>query len=106
MKNKIPEHLSKESQALWKGITEEYSIDDAAGLKILQTALEALDRCQAARAEIDKVGMTVIDKFGQVKPNPLLPTERDSRAAFLAGLKALNLDLEPLKNGPGRPPGR
>jgi phage terminase small subunit len=86
-----------------KTLCDEYSIDDVAGLKILQVTCEAYDRAQKARDEIDKNGMTVLDKFGQVKPSPLLATERDSRAGFLAGLKALRLDLDPLENRPGRP---
>ena len=106
MKKEIPKHLSREAQKTWGALVEEYSIADAAGLKILRVALEAFDRAQAARATIDENGMTVIDKAGQVKPHPLLACERDSRAAFLAGLKALNLDLEPLRDGPGRPGGR
>ncbi len=104
--NKAPGHLSQEARRIWKDIIEEYLIDDAAGLRILRTALEAFDRAQAAREAIDKEGMTISDKFNQVKPHPLLPIERDSRAAFLAGLKALNLDLEPLRDAPGRPEGR
>ena len=103
---KAPKHLTPEARRIWKGIIDEYDIDDAAGLNILRVSLEAFDRAQTARAQIDIDGMTVQDKAGQVKPHPLLPVERDSRAAFLAGLKALNLDLEPLRNSPGRPPGR
>lgn len=108
MKNdqKAPRHLSKEAKRTWKEILCEYGIDDAAGLRILRVALEAHDRCQVARAAIDKDGMTVKDKFGQVKPHPLLATERDSRAAFLQAIKQLNLDIEPLKDRPGRPSGR
>ncbi len=45
-----------------------------------------------------------IDRFVQRKPHPLLAAERDARAQMLAALKALNLDLEPLKDR-GRPPG-
>ena len=103
---KAPSHLTAEAKKIWREILDEYAIDDAAGLRILRVALEAFDRAQAARATIDKDGMTVKDKFGQTKPHPLLPIERDSRAAFLAGLKALNLDLEPLRDRPGRPAGR
>lgn len=106
MKNKTirpPGHLSKEGQEIWREILQEYTIDDAAGLRILRVALEAFDRAQAARTAIDKDGLTVIDKAGQIKSHPLLPIERDSRAAFLAGMKALNLDLEPLRDRPGRP---
>ncbi|HPQ28620.1 MAG TPA: hypothetical protein PLQ82_09075 [Desulfobacteraceae bacterium] len=83
----------------------EYAIGDVAGLKILRVALEAFDRAQRARAAIDADGMTIKDRFGAIKANPLLPIERDNRAAFLSGIKALNLDLEPLNDGPGRPNG-
>jgi P27 family predicted phage terminase small subunit len=103
---RVPQHLSKEAKIFYKKVVAEYLIDDAAGLKILQVALEAFDRAQSARIAIDAEGMTIKDKFGQLKPNPLLPVERDNRAAFLAGLKALNLDLEPLRDRPGRPGGR
>lgn len=108
MKNSklAPKHLSGEAAKIWKEILVEYSIDDAAGLRILRVALESFDRAQAIREAIDKDGLTVIDKAGQIKSHPLLPIERDSRAAFLAGLKALSLDLEPLHDKAGRPPGR
>ena len=108
MKNskRPPVHLSKEAKAIWKDLLAEYGIDDVAGLRILRVALESFDRAQSARVSIDRIGLLVKDKFGQVKPHPLLPIERDSRAAFLAGLKALNLDLEPLRDKPGRPGGR
>jgi P27 family predicted phage terminase small subunit len=102
-----PEHLSLEAKRTWKALLAEWpSIGDVAGLRILRVALESFDRAQEARQTMDKDGMTVVDKFGQTKPHPLLPIERDSRAAFLSGLKALNLDLEPLRDRPGRPGGR
>ena len=100
-----PFHLSDESKLIWREILKEYAIDDAAGLRILRVALESFDRSQSAREAIDRDGLTIVDKFGQIKSHPLLPIERDSRSAFLAGLKGLNLDIEPLK-GIGRPPGR
>ena len=106
IKIKAPNHLSKESKKIWSEILTEYSIDDAAGLRILRVALEAYDRAQAARAAIDKTGMMFNDRFGAPKPHTLLPIERDSRQAFLAGMKALNLDLEPPRHKPGRPPER
>lgn len=102
---RCPKHLSTEARTIWKEILSEYDIQDSAGLRILRVSLESFDRAQVARKQIDKEGMTVTDKFNQVKPHPLLPIERDSRAAFLSGLKCLNLDLEPIQ-GIGRPPGR
>jgi len=50
--------------------------------------------------------MTLSDRWGQLKINPLCAVERDARAQFMAAMKALNLDLEPLRDKPGRPPGR
>ena len=47
----------------------------------------------------------LLDRFGFRKPHGLFAVERDSRAALLQGLRALNLDVEPLKTGPGRPGG-
>ncbi|OPY75187.1 MAG: hypothetical protein A4E65_03614 [Syntrophorhabdus sp. PtaU1.Bin153] len=98
MNNRAPSHLSPDAKKMWKGIIDEYEIDDPAGLKILRVALEAFDRGQMARETIDRDGLALRDKFGQLKPHPLLPIERDSRAAFLAGLKALSLDIEPLRD--------
>jgi P27 family predicted phage terminase small subunit len=102
----VPKHLSKEAKALWKRLSEEYSITDEAGLLILQTAMEAYDRMREAQAIIKTEGMQVVDRFDQKKAHPLTTVERDARAAMLAALKALNLDLEPLNDKPGRPAGR
>lgn len=110
--SRAPGHLSKESKRLWRELLEEYSIQDSAGLRILRTTLEAYDRSQSCRLIIDGgngkdgEGMQILDRFSQSKPHPLLTVERDARAAFLAGLKALNLDLEPLRDGRGRPGGK
>ncbi len=102
---KPPGHLSTESKAFWKQLVSDYGISDAAGLKILRIACESFDRAQSARQSIDETGMLLLDKFGQAKVNPLLPVERDNRSAFLAGLKALNLDVTPDVHRIGRPPG-
>lgn len=84
----------------------EYNISDAGGLLLLQTALEAFDRMRQAQALIQKHGGVTVDPNDQLKTNPATVIERDSRAAMLAALKALNLDLEPLNPRPGRPGGR
>lgn len=101
-----PKHLSKEAKAQWKRLLDEYGIEDEAGFLILQTGLEAFDRMRQAQAVIAKEGLTVKDRFDQAKAHPLTTVERDARAAMLAALKALNLDLEPLQDRPGRPVGR
>lgn len=108
MKNnehKPPAGLSPAAKSWWKKLTNEYGIDDQAGLLILETAMRAMDRMTQAGALIDKHGAVILDKFEQLKANPACAVERDSRAAMMGALKSLNLDLEPLGN-PGRQPGR
>lgn len=98
-----PDVLSAEAGDWWNRITSEYELDDA-GLLILRSGLEALDRMREAQALIAKHGLVAPDRFGQLKPNPAATIERDSRMAMFGALKRLNLDLEPLQDGPGRPP--
>jgi P27 family predicted phage terminase small subunit len=100
-----PKNLSSEAKSLWRKLTAEYGIDDEGGFQILRVGLEAFERMRACQAQIELAGMTTLDRFGQLRANPLLTTERDCRAQFLAALKALNLDLEPLHARPGRPGG-
>lgn len=103
---KPPAHLRAAGRDLWRSIREDYHIDDAAALALLATAAEALDRLRAAQEAVEADGELVADRYGQKKLNPALTLEKDARAGFLAALKMLNLDLEPLRDGPGRPPGR
>src|SRR5690349_1051000 len=98
-----PETLSAEALNMWKQIQSEYQIIDQGGLIILTAACESFDRMREARALVEAEGMTIEDRFGQKKPHPAVVIERDARAAMLAALKQLNLDMEPLKTV-GRPP--
>lgn len=87
-------------------MSREYGIADLGGASLLSAAAEARDRAELSRAAIEKDGQTIRDRFEQVKPHPLLAAERDARAQFIQAMRALNLDVEPLRDGPGRPGGR
>jgi P27 family predicted phage terminase small subunit len=100
---KIPNHLSAEAKKIWRRLVEEYAISDSGGLEILRQGLEAFDRAQAARILIEKHGLVIRDRFGAVKPNPLISCERDARSAYLSALKQLCLDVVTPHDGPGRP---
>lgn len=100
-----PKTLSSEAKGLWRRLIAEYGVGDEGGLQILRAGLEAFERMRGAQERIAKDGIVLVDRFGQVKAHPLLPVERDSRAQYLAALKALNLDLEPVHDRPGRPGG-
>ena len=89
----VPRHLEAAERTLWRSITQEFSFDDPASLALLRSALEAHQRARRCRLVIDKEGLTTRDRFGQVRAHPLLAAERDARAAFLASMRALNLDL-------------
>jgi P27 family predicted phage terminase small subunit len=101
-----PTGLSTESKAIWRELVADYGVKDSAGCHVLRAGLEAHDRMRAAQKAIEKDGATVMDRWGQVKAHPLLSVERDARAQFMAAMKQLNFDLEPLRDRNGRPAGR
>lgn len=98
-----PKNLSEPARDLWESILREYQIDEPHTLAILRTALEAWDTMMAARELIREGGILVQDRFEQLKKNPLLDVERDCRRQFYDGMRMLNLDIEPLREAPGRP---
>ena len=102
---KAPATLSVEARGWWARLLDEYGIDDPAGLLLLQTSLEAFDRMKQAQKRIKKDGAIIKDRFDQLRAHPAITTERDSRAQMLMAMKNLNLDIEPLRDGPGRPGG-
>jgi phage terminase small subunit len=107
--NKFPHHLRPgkhwptETRRRIEDLITEYGIDDVAGLLLLQQYGNSEAREIQAREQIAAEGQTVLDRFDQQKPHPLLATERDARSQKLHALKALNLDVEPLNDRPGRP---
>jgi hypothetical protein len=93
---------SPKTRKFLQSIFSEYEISDAAGLQLLTVAGACMDRMQEAEDLLKKEGLTVPDRCGGSKLHPANIILKDSRAHFLAALKALNLDLEPLKTV-GRP---
>lgn len=98
-----PTGLSAAAKRWWRELVEEFEIKDAAGRQVLELYCRRFDRARECRIQIKREGATIRDRWGQVKPHPLLATERDAIAGMLAALRALNLDLEPLHDRPGRP---
>lgn len=103
--NTPPKSLSPVAKDWWRRLHSEFDLSDEAAAFLLETALRAFDRMNQAAALVEKHGVAIADRFGQLRANPAVSAERDSRAAMLAAFKQLNLDvLPPLK--PGRPAGR
>ena len=96
-------HLSKEAKDIYENICMQFVFEDDYKL-ILRTAMEAWDRMQEARRQIDTDGMTFTSDTGVIHIHPALKIEKESRTGFLMAWKMLHLDIEsPLDNG--RPAG-
>jgi P27 family predicted phage terminase small subunit len=85
-------------------VQQDFEIEEAASLRLLQTACESFDRMREAQDLIKKHGVLVKDRFGQLQRNPATAVERDARSAMLYALKQMNLNIEP-PGRPGRPAG-
>jgi P27 family predicted phage terminase small subunit len=79
---KPPKHLSDRAKAIWRELVPARA-RSLGRLTLLQAALEALDRCDAAREAIGTAGLTTTTKTtGAVHLHPLLRVERESRQQF------------------------
>jgi hypothetical protein len=99
-----PSKLGAAGMSLWKDIVVAYEFNDRASYEALYQVCAAADRAQACRVQIDTDGEIIRTKSG-VKDHPLLKHEIAARAFVVRTLGRLGLDLEPVRSGPGRPPG-
>jgi hypothetical protein len=97
--------LSRKTKKLEKDILSEFKFEDETSLSILKTTLEAFELMNRAQDQVHSEGLTVQGDRGGTKAHPLLSVIRDQRAQFLAGIKALRLDVgqELVSRSPGRP---
>ena len=98
-------HIRPESRKIVKKIVTEYGIQDVGGLQYLMVFAAAHTQELDAQDIVEKEGMTVLDRFGQAKAHPMVGCASSARSQKMTALKSLNLDLEPLRDAPGRPPG-
>jgi P27 family predicted phage terminase small subunit len=104
MSEKPPRDYSPEAKRVWRELMENWNLDPAAR-PLLDTVCRALMRVREAQQLLARDGLVVRDRFGQAKPHPAAAIERDAQQTLLRNLRALNLDLEPLHDRPGRPGG-
>ena len=98
--------IKREANSLIKIICENWDVDDAECIIFLERYRELFVRMRQAQRDIAETGLKILDRFQQEKPNPSVAIERDCINGMMRILKQLNLDLEPLNPGPGRPAGR
>jgi hypothetical protein len=104
LKIRPPRGYTQEARHLWRQVTTGWDLDGPA-LTILDQACRAKMRVREAQALLTRDGLVITDRFGQPKPHPAAALERDAKQTLLRNLRALNLDLEPLRDRPGRPGG-
>jgi P27 family predicted phage terminase small subunit len=88
-----PSHLGKPEQAIWHGVFRDYDSLTGLATAVLCSGLEAHQRMRECREIIAREGITTPGVNKHVKVHPLLAVERDARAAWLAAVKALGLEL-------------
>jgi phage terminase small subunit len=92
-KPRAPSHLRPETRRWFEHVTDEFALEQH-HVRLLTLAGEAWDRCVQAREALDKLGLTVEDRFGFPRPRPEIAVERDSRLAFARLVRELDLDTE------------
>lgn len=98
-----PDKLGSHGKALWDRVHREYRIEDAGGVELLVLACLARDRAATCREQIDRDGELIVTKHGP-REHPLLKAELGAMAFCVKTLRALGLDVEPLRATAGRPP--
>ena len=59
--------------------------------RVLIAACEAHDRSHQARELLERDGITINTRHGEVKVHPAVAIERDSRIAFMRAIRELGL---------------
>src|SRR5688572_6720409 len=90
-KHQPPRHLSLPARRLFASVVELYELE-AHDLAIFVKSLEAWDRAEQARELVAAEGLLITSRLGERKAHPAVMIERDSRTAFLSGMRQLGLD--------------
>lgn len=99
--NGPPADLAEPEREIWRRLQSEYALEDAAAIVLLGLLCRNLQLSRECREKIETDGKVV-----NGREHALLKVQRDADKQAAAALRHLNLDLEPLRDGPGRPPGR
>ncbi len=91
MPDRPPKHLRRRGCELWRVITSNFSLAPH-HTPILRTLCETADRLETCRARLSKEGLTFKDKWGQLKPHPLVAAELAYRNQLTTIYGTLGLD--------------
>ena len=97
-----PDHLRVPTADWWRSVLIDYDLEEH-HVRLLHLACESWDRCQQAREQIDRDGLTIQTGDGGLKAHPAVAIERDARLAFARLVRELDLDAGAPSGSP-RPP--
>ena len=80
---------------LWQVVVEQFDLPPES-LLILQKAAEAEDRAVQARNAINRHGLTMAGRFGEIRVRPEIAIGRHARAQVVKFMSRLGLNFEPL----------
>ena len=97
-----PPHLSARSKVFWRLMVNDYALDDPPARELLMRCCDSMDRADSARTILSEEGLTVTDRYGQVKPHPAAGLELQSRTAVARLLRELRVLDPPEEERPPR----
>lgn len=92
-----PKSLDASGRRLWKSVVDSWLLDRRQ-LEILRSACESADRVEQARVQLAEEGLTITDRYGQIKPHPAASIEQGNRSLVARLLR--ELQLEPVGDDP------
>ncbi len=95
-------HLSKKMQEFYNSIISDFALESHHEALLIR-ACESLDLSDQCREQVATDGLTTKDRYGSIKPHPLIKIGLDAKSNARLLLRELGLDLEPPKE-PGRAP--
>ena len=87
---RCPNGASPEAQALWTEVVARYELGGHE-LSLLRSAVRALTSLRKVQAELERDGVTIRDRFDQVREHPSMKTLQILDAQFRANLRDLGL---------------
>jgi hypothetical protein len=88
-----PGDLAPPEAELWITIFQDYAQTTRLATNVLHNGLLSHQLAREAQAAVERDGLVVDGVSGQSKAHPLLSVVRDHRAAWLAAVKVLGLEL-------------
>ena len=89
----VPRHLSKQMKHFFRQVCKDYELESH-HKKLLKMACESYDRVEQARMVLKEQGLTITDRYGQLKSHPCCKVENDNKVIFARLLREIHLDVE------------